>query len=256
MKNIIKMATYSGVTDAKIITEREYKQLPDKVKLTVSRDIGVSRGGLFKELDRQDAGVQQPQEWPYYYIETDSGFVKANVIAAVAITYLSLEQRDEIRSQCPKGAHHGDEIVKSLVPKYNVSKHAIALISNCNDDELKVFHDLPELNDEKGELHTLKSGNWEAYQTFLIEAYRPPSKGGNTTALHTHRMLIGGNWYSFYALGKKMFVFKNDTVSFDYIITESGYRNVKKPTITTRDAKGKVVRRGNRGYKKQLRSQR
>lgn len=249
------MATYNGVTDAKIITEREYKQLPDKIKSTVSRNIGVSRTGLVRELDREDMEVQEPQEWPYCYIETESGFVKVNVIAAVAITYLSLEQRDEIRSQCPKGTRHGDEIVKLHVSKYNVSKHAIALISNCNDEELKVFHDLSELNDEKGELHTLKNGNWEAYETFLIEAYRPPSKGGNTKALHTHRMLIDDNWYSFYALGQKKFVFKTDTVSFGYIITKNGYRNVKKMTIITRDAKGKLVWRGNLGYKKQLRSQ-
>jgi hypothetical protein len=92
-----------------------------------------------------------------------------------------------------------------------------------------------------------------SYGLFLKEPSRPPSRGGNTGALHSHVLEVEGEKFSFLALGSQQWVFKSDVVSFDYKI-ENGYKNIIKETIITIDRYGKVASRGNRGFKTQLRS--
>ena len=91
------------------------------------------------------------------------------------------------------------------------------------------------------------------YKLKLQENYRPPSKGGNTNALHSHRIEIEGVTYSFLALGSQQWVFKTDKVSFSFEFN-SGYKNIKTESIVTIDRKGQTVVRGNRGYKQTLRT--
>lgn len=93
----------------------------------------------------------------------------------------------------------------------------------------------------------------ESYSTFLVEKYRPPSKGGNTRALHSHVLTIDNEKYSFLALGTKQWIFKSDTVSFEFEL-KGQYKNIKKETITTLDKAGNEIIRGNRGFKKKLRT--
>ncbi|MCO7519076.1 MULTISPECIES: hypothetical protein [unclassified Pseudomonas] len=92
-----------------------------------------------------------------------------------------------------------------------------------------------------------------SYGLYLKEPHRPPSRGGNTGALHSHVLEIEGEKYSFLALGSQQWVFKADFVSFEYEI-KGGYKNIIKETIVTIDRYGKVAIRGNRGFKMQLRS--
>lgn len=92
-----------------------------------------------------------------------------------------------------------------------------------------------------------------SYGLFLQEPSRPPSRGGNTGALHSHVLEIEGEKFSFLALGSQQWVFKSDVVSFDYKI-ENGYKNIIKESIITIDRYGKFVSRGNRGFKTRLRS--
>ena len=92
-----------------------------------------------------------------------------------------------------------------------------------------------------------------SYSLFLQEPSRPPSRGGNTKALHSHTLEIEGEKFSFLALGSQQWVFKSDSVSFDYEIN-NGYKNIIKESIVTMDRSGKAVTRGNRGFKKQLRT--
>ena len=92
-----------------------------------------------------------------------------------------------------------------------------------------------------------------SYSLFLKEPSRPPSRGGNTKALHSHTLEIIGEEFSFIALGSQQWVFKSDLVSFDYEIN-NGYKNIIKESIVTMDRAGKSVVRGNRGFKKQLRT--
>jgi hypothetical protein len=93
----------------------------------------------------------------------------------------------------------------------------------------------------------------EDYRTDLREEYRPPSRGGNTSALHAHYLTIAGVGYSFLALGSCRWVYKGDTVSFEYEL-KGQYRNIKRDTIRTLDSKGCEVVRGNRGFKPKLRT--
>lgn len=91
-----------------------------------------------------------------------------------------------------------------------------------------------------------------SYGTFLKEPSRPPSRGGNTRALHAHVLEIEGQKFSFLALGSQKWIFKTDIVSFEYQI-ENGYKNIIKDSIITIDRNGNVVSRGNRAFKTQLR---
>lgn len=91
------------------------------------------------------------------------------------------------------------------------------------------------------------------YKLYLKENYRPPNKGGNTTALHSHVIEIEGESYSFLALGSQQWIFKNDKVSFSFKIN-AGYKNIITESIVTIDRKGQNVVRGNRGYKQTLRT--
>ena len=88
------------------------------------------------------------------------------------------------------------------------------------------------------------------YQAFLKDHSRPPSKGGNTKAWHVHVMAIGDDKYTFLALGTKQWVFKNDSVSFDWNWDETAKRRyIDKDTIITIDKTGKAIVRGHRGLK-------
>lgn len=90
----------------------------------------------------------------------------------------------------------------------------------------------------------------ENYRAILKDKYRPPSKGGNTRAWHQHSFEIDGERYSFLALGKKRWIFANDTVTFKWAWDESGqYRNVDRATIQAIDKNGNKVERGERGDK-------
>jgi len=91
------------------------------------------------------------------------------------------------------------------------------------------------------------------YGKFLRENSRPPSKGGNKNAMHSHEIEIDGEKYSFLAPGSQQWVFKTDTVSFEYEVN-GGYKNIVKATIQTLDHHGKPVIRGNRGFKVELRT--
>lgn len=92
-----------------------------------------------------------------------------------------------------------------------------------------------------------------AYEKYLKENSRPPSRGGNTKALHSHVLEIDGEKYSFLALGSQQWVFKSDTVSFEYEVND-GYKNIDKETIVTIDRNGRPIVRGNRGFKSKLRT--
>lgn len=88
------------------------------------------------------------------------------------------------------------------------------------------------------------------YKAFLQDRYRPPSKGGNTQARHLHVLTIDGLTYSFLAAGSRRWVFKNDTVSFDWTWDATGkYRNIVAELVITRDKNGDQVARGDFDWK-------
>lgn len=99
----------------------------------------------------------------------------------------------------------------------------------------------------------IENARIEDYVTVLTEPYRPPSRGGNTTARHSHALIIGEKKYWFIALGSRRWVFKNDTVSFEYE-EDGGYLKVIVDSLEVKDRHGKVVVRGLRGSKPKLRT--
>lgn len=99
----------------------------------------------------------------------------------------------------------------------------------------------------------IENAKIESYATYLTENHRPPSRGGNGNALHAHVLNIDGEKYSFLGLGFRQWVYKSDTVSFEYEI-KGQYKNIIAESIVTRDRNGKEVVRGNRGFKRKLRT--
>ncbi|BBV41350.1 hypothetical protein [Citrobacter portucalensis] len=99
----------------------------------------------------------------------------------------------------------------------------------------------------------VKDAKIEEYFTVLKEKSRPPSKGGNTKALHAHYIKIDGMLYSFLAFGSKQWIFKTDRVSFEFEMNGE-YRNILRESIITIDSNGEVVIRGLRGFSKKLRT--
>lgn len=93
------------------------------------------------------------------------------------------------------------------------------------------------------------------YKTFLMEPSRPPSRGGNTRALHQHSFEVDDERYSFLAVGGKRWIFASDTAMFRWEWDDSKrYRNVLKDTLRTTDKSGSAVVRGDRSFKKKLRT--
>ena len=99
----------------------------------------------------------------------------------------------------------------------------------------------------------IENAHIEVYRVVLTEPYRPPSRGGNTTARHSHLLVIDGQKYWFVALGSCRWVFKNDTVSFNYR-REGDYCHIVTESLEVRDRHGKVVIRGLRAAKHKLRT--
>lgn len=99
----------------------------------------------------------------------------------------------------------------------------------------------------------IENKHFEKYGLFLVEKHRPPSRGGNTSALHSHVLTIDGERYSFLGLGSQQWVYKSDVVSFEYEI-KGGYKNIMVETLVVTSKFGETVVRGNRGFKPALRT--
>ncbi len=96
----------------------------------------------------------------------------------------------------------------------------------------------------------IEKADLENYGVYLKEKSRPPSRGGNKRAWHQHVMEISGEKYSFLAAWSGKFVFKGETVSFDWEWDETHkYRNADAASVLAWTADGKHKRRGERGSK-------
>nr|DAZ31452.1 MAG TPA: hypothetical protein [Caudoviricetes sp.] len=102
-------------------------------------------------------------------------------------------------------------------------------------------------------IHFVSNKKISSYEKILTEKSRPPSKGGNSKARHTHIITIDGERFSFIAFDSKQWIFKTDTVNFEYE-NNNGYKNIIPQSIVTTDKDGKRIVRGNRGYTKKLRT--
>jgi len=93
--------------------------------------------------------------------------------------------------------------------------------------------------------------SFEEYGVYLQDKYRPPSRGGNKRAWHSHVITVGGERYSFLAPWGGKFVYKGETVSFDWAWDETKqYRNIDRATVVAWSKSGEPVIRGDRGDKK------
>lgn len=243
MTEKVIMATYQGVRDAKEIKHRDYREVPDA-------DLSVARGGKIllgdQHLDADD--------WPFLVIPTEDGLYRAHLPAAVALAWTTPEDRDHIRDALSANTIHTSDGVMELVETLNISKHAVAHVARTPEADLRAVEEVPLQGWSTQDVRRLENVTVDDYNATLFEHTRPPSKGGNASALHVHSFKVDGQKYSFFGRGKNRRIFKRDTASFDYVVTEEGYHNVLQHTIRTRDEKGRIKARGDRRWKPQLRS--
>lgn len=102
-------------------------------------------------------------------------------------------------------------------------------------------------------IHRIENVAIQKYLLVLKENSRPPSRGGNTSALHAHYLTVQGEVYSFLARGSQQWVYKSDRLTFEFEL-KGPYRNILPATIQTTDSKGRIVVRGNRSRKQKLRT--
>ena len=239
----IPFSTFQGVRDARAVTDREFR-FPD------GGPIAVTRGGKVFVDDE----IPEIDDFPYLSIMRDDGIWRAHVPAAVALAWLTPAERDEIRAAVAPGADRSDPRIAPLVSRYNVWAYAIVYVVNTAEADMQLVDARPLAILDGKTVQRRENVTVTDYRAFLFEPGRPPSKGGNTSALHQHAFFVDGVRYSFFARGSRMFIYQGDTVSFDYHVTPEGYHNVIKRSIVTRDAKGKTVIRGDRRNKTVLRT--
>lgn len=243
MSDTIRMSTNSGVRDAHRLEDREYREIED-TGLAVARGGRVYMEGEFPEID----------DFPWMTVSVENSVRRAHVPAAVALAWLTPEERSAVRTTLDASAKASEPKVKELAAHHNVWAYAIAEVAASTEENLAVLQDRPLQYWGDKAINHLENVEISDYKTFLVEHSRPPSKGGNTSAMHAHTIWIGDRKYSFWARGARKFIFKGDQASFDYYETEDGYLNILPKTIVCRDAKGKIVRRGDRRSKAKLRS--
>jgi hypothetical protein len=235
----IRMRKTNGVFDAMRVDEREYREIPGLEGILLEGRLGVSRGGVFKELDADNSYVTSLtfDAWPHAFYSTEKGIVRADVRIAVALTWLTAEDRDEIRQILPPGTRHDNwKIVDPLVERYNVSKHAITRCSSAFDNQMKVLWPLRELFRNGGEEIEVKDARVESYAVSLSEYVSPPATGSKPDALHLHSLQIDGENYTFHARGRERMIASDETVDFRYVLTSEGRRMVLNHTISALDA--------------------
>lgn len=196
--------------------------------------------------------VWDADQWPRIWLPKGDNLFIVDVVAAVAMVWLDEAQRATIRHRIPVGTRHDDPAVLPFVQEFSVTKHAVVLVANKPDSGIAPVR--LDGGEATGEILTLKQAVPTDYITFLYEPSRPPSQGGNTSALHVHTMVIDGQKYSFFARGSRKWVYVGDRVSFSFRLTDKGYRNVIRTSIVTQDKTGRPVERGDRRAKQTLRT--
>ncbi len=243
MKEDVLQATYQGVRDAKKVEDREYRD-PQDIGMEVARGGKVCMDGDYPDYDR----------FPHMIIPGDDGLYRANVPAAVALAWTTPEERARIRAKLTQEDHHSSAAVMEFVAELNIWKFAVTEIARTDEDNLVILDEVPVTSWAGKDVRRHEGVTVQDYKAHPYEPYRPPSKGGNTTALQIHSFTLEGKNYSFFGRGSKKWIFKADEATFDYIVTEEGYHNVIPTSVITKDAKGKIIKRGNRGRKLTLRT--
>lgn len=237
----VRMTTINGVRLPLKREDREYRPVP-------GTPMEVSQLGNV----RQDGEVVDADEWPYTLFAAEDGIYRIHLPEAVATIWLTEEQRGEIRDRVPSSAQSRSAEVLEMAKEFQVWPQAVLHVARKGEAEL--VSPVPGRTRGDHPVHRIEGAKVEGYETFLVEEYRPPSKGGNTSAMHAHTMLIDGEKYSWWARGTRKWVFASDTASFDYYVTEKGHRNVLPHSVVAVDKNGKVQLRGDRRKKTKLRS--
>lgn len=211
----------------------------------------VTRTGLIWSVEQED-WLEPATKWPFVKLPNRGLMFDLNLVDILALSWLSPAQRAELRAMGPQAKPWSAELL-AKEQELQVPAYALACAaSSAAEDDFEHWARLKKA--ESSVVLTVTDAKLDSYQAFLSEHHRPPSKGGNTRALHAHVLRLAGESYSFFAMGAKKWVFAADTVSFKYLVTEKGYRNILRDTLVARDKDGKPVVRGLRERKQVLRS--
>lgn len=211
----------------------------------------VTRTGLIWSVEQED-WIEPATQWPFVKLPLRGMMFDLNLFDILALSWLSPDQRAVLRGMGPQSKPWSLEL---LAKEQELQVPVYALAGAANSMAEDDFDHWARLKKAEGSVVlTVTDAKLDDYKASLFEHHRPPSKGGNTRALHVHVLYLGDESYSFFAMGAKKWVFAADTVSFKYLVTEKGYRNILRDTLVARDKDGKPVVRGLREHKRVLRS--
>jgi hypothetical protein len=238
--------------EPKLRADRERRAVPGIPGIEITRT-GQNIWSAEDE-DWVDDGLEKAS-FPFVKLPVDGVLADLNRNTLTALAWLTPEQRARVRAlfATPLDRPWPEEAL-ALEQELGVSIFALQVVTRQGEEELLADHDSRLEKARSYPVDRVENATVESYSAFLVEHSRPPSKGGNTGALHRHSMTIDGKSYSFLALGAKKWVFAGDTVSFSFKTTDGGYRNVLKPSLVTKDKNGAPVVRGDRGSKPTLRT--
>lgn len=95
--------------------------------------------------------------------------------------------------------------------------------------------------------------HFDDYSAGHVEKYRPPSKGGNTSAIHAHRIEIEGEGYYFMARGSRQWVYKGGRGRFAWY-TKDNRCIILRGTLQIWDKDSNPVTRGDHRAKRKQRT--
>lgn len=192
--------------------------------------------------------LRSPTTWPFLKVPCADRTVDLVLPEAVAVSWLSAEDRSNLRAAFPGTPQYSSLWPEKLLDaEQALQVYAPALaevIRTANDTELTHWLRTAKATSAAAE-STLKVDDSvvQRYKTVLVDRkrFRTPH-----TALHCHYVWVGRNVYSFLAMGTKPWAARGDSVSFAYRVSKTGRnRFLDKTSLAVRDPNGKPVVRNN-----------
>jgi hypothetical protein len=210
--------------------------------------IEVSRSGRVQIRE----GHPDVDQHPWLLVPGVDGIYRVNILTAVALTWMFPRGREILRNCF---SHKVDEMdgasFKSIAKGYNVSPAVVEHIIRHDEHSMILIDDDPIMKVSGLSVEKLRGVGvlWYECSPLLNE------RVDNTELeMYLHKFFVGSQAYVFASRGIREWVTTDDTVDFDYVTMPDGTRVVLTFSLKTKDATGKKIIRGRRGWPVTLRS--
>lgn len=202
--------------------DREYQQIPET-------SLAVSRLGDVRDGDR----LLGFDDFPHTVVASRCGFWKLHVPAAVALLWLSKDERGWVGRRANGEISTRSPVIRKLAQEYRVWPSAIAHVVRTPESDLRYFFPIEDHSWIDAHLHHLDPAVVKACKTAHADEYRPPNQGGNSLIIHRHTITIEDQNFTCLARGARLVIQPGDQISFDYAETGDGVRAIIPWSVIT-----------------------